>query len=562
MSNDRPGAAAARHDDYRRQAVTHFAHRTEEPGDKPARSRADTVEDTVTAALLLAALLLPWNIHFGVGVPESALWLFGVVIAVTLLSAASLVLHRHRRALNAPYLAVAAAFAVFAIVDAVRVGGTGDVPAGIGPGVLAGLAAALLASRPGRQGEGTEKLTAVRILGLASMVLATLAVVFNFYWRVRYVVPKIGDSDYGSGNTAVVATAAAYGVVALVVVLVGLRWLLDSTATARLATLGLGASVLLGAVAVWTVGIGRDIDAFHGIAQTTSTTGVGFEGYLAWVAAAAIAGPPVLIAASARPVDEDAWRGAARKCLSLIAFWFVGCAVLRVFDMISTAALGLPLSPYDSVGLLAFDVVAAAVAVWVRVNMRNAALHPTVIAAVCGVLFVLSVCRVAVGVGLAPRILYEGPVAVDASVFGNSLAQQITSTFDVVMCWLALLVAAVALLVLRRDDASRPEPAVARPQAAAPVPAQQVEEPSTQVVAGTPRWSAPQTQRVTTSVPRIARTDDTATHHISQPAEDSTQRLSPKIARVLDASTQRFAAGTTYTGTGRRQDDSSGNSPR
>ena len=562
MSNNRPGAAAARHDDYQRQAATQFAHRTGEPDGRPARSRADIVEDATAAALLVAALLLAWNIHFGVGVPGSALWLFGVVIAVTLLSAASLVLRRHRLALNAPYLTVVAAFVGFAVVDTVRVGGTGDVPAGVGPGVLAGLAAALMALRPGRQGEATEKSSAVRMLGLVAMVLATLAVVFNFYWRVRYVVPKIGDSDYGSGNTAVVATAAAYGIVALIVVLVALRWLLDTTAAARLATLGLGASALLGAAAVWTVGVGRDIDAFHGIAQTTSTAGVGFEGYLAWVAAAAIAGPVVLAGTSARPVDKAVWCDAARKCLSLIAFWFLGCAVLRVFDLISTAALGLPLSPYDSVGLLAFDVVAAAVAVWVRFNMRNAALHPTVIAAVCGVLFVLSACRVAVGVGLAPRILYEGPVA-DASVYGNSLAQQITSTFDVVMCWLALLVAAVALSVLRRDDASRPEPAVASPQTAAPVPAQQVEEPSTQVIsAGTQQWSAPATQRITPSIPRIARANDTANQHISRASEDSTQRLSPKIARVLDASTQRFAAGTTYTGTGRRQDDSSGNTSR
>jgi len=181
---------------------------------------------------------------------------------------------------------------------------------------------------------------------------------------------------------------------------------------------------------------------------------------------------------------------------------------------------------------------------------------------VCGVLFVLSVCRVAVGVGLAPRILYEGPVDVDAAVFGNSLAQQITSTFDVVMCWLALLLAAVALLVLRRDEASRREPTAARPQATPLVPAPPEPQPATQVITGPQQWSAPATQRITTAAPRIARADDTATQQFSQSGENSTQRLSPKIARVLDASTQRFAAGTTYTGTGRRQDDSSGDTSR
>ena len=86
-------------------------------------------------------------------------------------------------------------------------------------------------------------------------------------------------------------TAVVYGAVALVAVLVASRWLLRSGKAARLATVALGASALVAGIIVWILPVGRDIDAFHGIAQNTSTAGVGFEGYLAWAAAAAIFAP-------------------------------------------------------------------------------------------------------------------------------------------------------------------------------------------------------------------------------------------------------------------------------
>lgn len=494
----------------------------------PDRDRRNPL-DILGPVLLLAALLLPWNIHFGVGVPNSSPWLFSVTVTTTLLacSAALGPASRFRTALTAPYLLVVAGFVGFALVEVIRVGGSGEVPAGIGPGTILGLGGVLLVAKPPAR--------LVKAIGVVAMVVATLAVVSNIYWRTRYVLPTIGDPAYGSGNVTVVATVIVYGIVALVAVLVGLRWLLDARPAARLATVALGASTALGVALVWCLPVGRDIDAFHGIAQTTSTAAVGFEGYLAWVAAAAIIAP---LALQSRSLDKSVWRDAVRKGLALIAIWFIGCAGLRAFDLIATASLDLPLSPYDSIGLLAFDVVAAAVAMWVRFNMTNDALHPIVVSALCGVLFVLAVCRVAVGVGLAPRILYIGTEDIESAVYGNSLAQQITSTFDVVMCLLALVVAVVALLVLQRERTS----AVMPPGDATPAtsaPTQRLSAPPTEQLWG----RAEVTRRIPSALPRIARTAD-GTRTASQ----------PKIARALEESTQRFAAGTTYTGQGRPQD--------
>ena len=61
---------------------------------------------------------------------------------------------------------------------------------------------------------------------------------------------------------------------------------------------------------------------------------------------------------------------------------------------------------------------------------------PTVIAAFRGVLFVFTVADLAIGVALAPRYAASPPDA----IYGNNLAQQITSTFDVVICALSLAV--------------------------------------------------------------------------------------------------------------------------
>ena len=52
-------------------------------------ARTNTVRDGVAVALLVLALLLPWNLDFGLGVPGSNCLLFGLVAVVTLLALAA-----------------------------------------------------------------------------------------------------------------------------------------------------------------------------------------------------------------------------------------------------------------------------------------------------------------------------------------------------------------------------------------------------------------------------------------------------------------------------------------
>src|SRR5208283_4143874 len=165
----------------------------------------------------------------------------------------------------------------------------------------------------------------------ASMVVASLCTAFHLWWRVRYALQ--GSSGFGKQNIAVIATAVVYGAVALAAVLVASRWLVRSTKASQLATIALGTSTLVAGILVWGLPVGRDIDAFHGIAQNTSTAGVGYEGYLAWAAAAAILAPPRLFAyRNTSSTDENAWRAAARNGLLLIIVWCLGSTIMRITD--------------------------------------------------------------------------------------------------------------------------------------------------------------------------------------------------------------------------------------
>lgn len=517
-------------------------------------------KDVAAAVLLLVALLLPWNLLFGVGVPDSSTWLWVPLVAVTVPAWAALAIGRTggrgqrsiappdggpariRLALTTPYLLLVAGFVVFAYIQVAQFGGTGDVPAGIGPGLLVGLAGALLTAQPPLGSRPDRWFGAARMVGVIAAVLATVAVLANLYWRNRFPVQALLAGIYTGPNIAVIATTVVYAAVASVAVLVGLRWLITDQLSARLATVALGAATVLGTVMVWLLGVGREIDAFHGISQTTSTAAVGFEGYLAWVAVAAIVGPYALqVASAAQPPTLDDWREAVRKCLGLIAVWCVGSALLRVFDLIVAASLDMPYSPYDSVALLAFDVVAGAVAIWIRFNSKGAALHPAVLSAAAGVLLVLTVCRVVVGIGLAPRIMYAAaPEDLHNAVYGNMFAQQITSTFDVVLCWLAVGVAVIAVMVLQRD-------VLRRRQVREPVEPESVAEPSSELATRqlAPFGTVPTTSEPTPVAPKIARTPEPVTSKVGADAEKI-----PRITRLLEESTSRFAAGTTYTGTG------------
>jgi hypothetical protein len=572
------------------------------PAERPASTstlrRWNIARDVCGAVMVLAAVFFPWNVHFGVGVPGSSGAVFAVLTVASLLSLASLAatyagpsrdaepsrLWTIRLALNVPYLLLVAAFLAFTLIEVVRFGGTTTLPAGIGPGAWLGLAGALLSAQPVLSGPDDGRFrswfSAMRVVGFSSMVVATLAVVFNLFWRTRYVLPGFSGGPFGSQNLVIILSTLLYGVLALVAVIVASRWILQEQNASRLAIIVLGASTLAAGIVVWILPVGREIDAFHGIAESTSTAAVGFEGYLAWVAAAAVFGPLTLYRLfSSRPIDETVWRDASRKALLLIAIWCGGSALCRIMDLIVTATLNLPFSPYDSMTLMAFDLVTAALALWLRLNMRNNTVSWRVLSLVFAVLLALMVSRIALGVALAPR--YADAGAADNPVYGNALAQQLTSTFDVALCIVALGILAMAIasgssVRSRRIAHARTHPnAAAAPQPvveAAPQPPALSGSPaifrtsaateqiptgddSTQAI-----WSRDKTQQIASTMPKIHRpagASDTSTGQIpvEEPGEAHTQQISseaPKIFRPLDESTKRFGAGTTYGGQGGR----------
>ena len=155
---------------------------------------------------------------------------------------------------------------------------------------------------------------------------------------------------------------------------------------------------------MWLLPVGRDVDAFHGIAQNTSTAAVGYEGYLFWAAAAAIVAPTTLYAVFLiKPPTLGAYRSAAQKCLTLIAFWAFAAAALRVVDYLIALSLDLPRALYDSVAMTAFNLITGFIARWLQRQLAKGEATSTVIAAFSGVLFVFTVANLAIGVALAPR---------------------------------------------------------------------------------------------------------------------------------------------------------------
>lgn len=521
------------------------------PGRRPAAAgsvqaptrRRNIAGDLTAAALLVLALLLPWNLYFGMGIPGSNKTLLAALYVVTLLALLSIALAgswrsssarfnpalagRLRLALNAPYALLVLGFIAFDVFETIRFGGTVNVPGGIGPGAWLGIAGTLLSARPVVRAadDGGDNGRSVRIIGYASMVGAALSFGFNLFWRVRYALQSAGGSDFGKQNIAVIATALVYGVVALVAVVVGSRWLLRSTRASRLATVALGVSTLIAGIVVWILPVGRDIDAFHGIAQNTSTAGVGFEGYLAWAAAAAIFAPPALLARrDPSATEENAWRAAARNGLLLIIVWCLGSMVMRITDLAVGVALNYPFSRYDSMVLAAFDLTTALLAVWLRINLANDAVSPRLISSLCGLVATLSITRVVVGVALAPRFQESPNAPAPNPVYGNNLAQQITSTFDVALCVLALCILAAAVITgqlgarrarrrRRRPGHARGGPAGTHPGPAAPttrIPVGRGAPPSAAATTRIPTGGAPQLA----GSPRIFRGDDSATRQI------------------------------------------------
>ena len=279
--------------------------------------RWNIARDLTAAALLVIALLLPWNLYFGLGILGSNKAVLAVLFAVTLLSLISIAVAgswrsssarfnpalagRLRLALNIPYSLLVLGFVAFDVFETVRFGGTVNVPGGVGPGAWLGIAGSLLGAQPVTTGpkapdDADDTVRPVRIMGYASIVGAVLSFGFNLFWRVRFALHGAGgSSDFGKQNIAVIATAVVYGAVALAAVVVASRWLLRSTQGFPAGDRGARRVDADRRDPRLDPSRGRDIDAFHGIAQNTSTAGVGFEGYLAWAAAAAIFAPPALL---------------------------------------------------------------------------------------------------------------------------------------------------------------------------------------------------------------------------------------------------------------------------
>ncbi len=516
--------------------------------------RWNIIGDLTAVVLLVVAVFLPWNLYFGIGIPGSSTTVFAVLLVVTLLSLASVAVAgswrssgpgtgRLRLALNVPYVLLVLAFVGFDVFETVRWGGTVNVPGGVGPGAWLGIAGSLLAARtPITEPAADDRASgSARIIGCASMAAAVLSFCFNLYWRTRYALQSAGGSaDFGKQNIAVIATAVVYGAVALIAVLAASRWLLQTTKAARLATVALGASALVAGTIVWILPVGRDIDAFHGIAQNTSTAGVGFEGYLAWAIAAAIFAPATLFALFAHrdtAGEENAWRSAARSGLALIAIWCVGSMAMRITDLLVAVSLNYPFSRYDSVVLAAFDLITAVLAIWLRVNLVNETLSARLISSLCGLVATLSVARVVVGVALAPRFAASPNSPAQQPVYGNNLAQQITSTFDVTLCGLALSILAAAIVtghlsglrLRQRRRAARARAAAAgRPHSAAP---------GTRVPVGRTPPSAPPSAAATTRIPTGAHMESPTTEipHGGVPAAGS-----PRIFRGDDSVTRQI----------------------
>jgi hypothetical protein len=485
-------------------------------------ARANRVRDGFAVALLVLALLLPWNLEFGVGVPGSDGTTVVVLAVVTMLAAvAALAPHfgpfrltapqadvrrtgRIRLLLSLAYLVVVIGFVAFHLVQTVHSGGTGAVPPGVGPGMLLGVAGALLAAQPPITSITIEDnrfrrwYATARVIGFVSIALATLSVAFNLYWRLRYLF--VTDMHFGSRDVAVIVTTLLYGAEAMIALVLASRWLTERTAAARLATTAIGVSGAVAAALVWILGIGRDIDAFHGIAENTSTAAVGYEGYLAWAAAAAIVAPTMLYAVLLiKPPTVGAYRGAAQKCLTLIAFWSFAAAALRVVDYVIALSLDLPRALYDTVAMTVFSLITGFIARWVHRQLDKGVISTTVTAAFSAVLFVFTVADVAIGVALAPRYATPAP----AAIYGNNLAQQITSTFDVAVCVLSLTVLTVMLFtgplagyLVRRDAGATKAPT----PDASPAPAAGTAAPPTIV-----------RQPQSAAMPRIVRLKDDST---------------------------------------------------
>ena len=445
------------HGEHPRQSDQHLgAAAIASPGHSSVKrlaQRWNVGRDALAGVLLFMALLLPWNFHFGTGVPNSNAGIFALLILVTMLSWGSIAatyagywrmfgsrfdrdrVCRVRLGLNGPYLLLVGAFIVYDVIQTVRGGGR---LAGMGPGASFGLAGALLAAQPvitGRAAAGRRLagwISQTRVVAYASLGVGALGMVFGVFWATR-----AASAELSGGQTVVVLFGELVaGAASLAVVAVAAQWMLQTSA--RLATITLGTAALAVGFIVWAMPFGGAFDAFSGIAQHTSAGGgVGYPGYLAWAAAAAILAPLTLFELwTAKPVDLGVVREAARVGLLLVALWCAGRAVIRITDLIVAISCGGSTSAYDAVALFAFDAATAVLAMWLLISRDNPGLPVALGTTLCAVLFVLTGARLVVAWtlnrGAASRIVgYDVPAVVTPA--GHTLVM-----FDLLLVLLAL----------------------------------------------------------------------------------------------------------------------------
>jgi hypothetical protein len=121
---------------------------------------------------------------------------------------------------------------------------------------------------------------------------------------------------------------------------------------------------------------------------------------------------------------------------------------MRATDLVVAALLSYPYSSYDTMTLAVFDLITAVLAVALHRKLAGGALRSQLITWLSGLLISLTVTRVILGIVLAARFEQSPGVAINP-VYGNNLVQQITSTFDVTLCGLALCIFAAIVIAGR-----------------------------------------------------------------------------------------------------------------
>ncbi len=514
----------------------------------PSARRWNLGRDAAAVVLLAGATLLPWNLFFGVGIPGSSPAWFAVLLTVTALAIGSIAAPYAGRAdfrtkLGAPYVLFVLGVVGFELYETLIYGDNPGAP-GVGPGVWLGAAGAVLASQPVLRGDPQDDidqrrpwLAGARLVGATSIVLAALSAGFTLYWQTSDAITGLSRAEVFGRSVATIATAAVYSMAALAPVVVGSGWILQRNKGSRLAMIGLGSSTLAAGLLVWIIHVGREIDVYHGIAQVTAlTSAVGFEGYLAWAVTGAIFAPLTLRAAvNQKTFDSRTWRQAARKGLLMMTVACAGAAAMRLADLVDTVSLGIHRPIREDVVLVAINLVTAALAWWLRTDRAAVSRAAATVPWAYLILLLFSVSRVVAAIALAQRQPGLSAAADAQPVYGNALAQQLTSTFDVVLCFVALLITAAALIAARRASSASRHGGAQAPRKANSDGAHAIPTPAAPSRAGA---SAGDDQSATAS-------DDSA------PAS-----VKGGVDAVLQASTRRFDAGTTYTGRGASDDDS------